>query len=144
MNYVAQGIEHIVVKTEPWILIDLSWGGNLGTSKPFDVYTDRQAAIDAIKAEYPDFEPPDWEAPEVPIAVTMRQGRLMLFSLGLLDMVDTVIAGISDPVQRKAAEIEWEYAQVIARESPLVDAFSAALGLTDVQLDALFVQASKI
>jgi hypothetical protein len=52
----------------------------------------------------------------------------------------TISASWEAPTQR----IEWEYAQVIARESPLVDAFSAALGLTDAQLDALFVQASKI
>jgi hypothetical protein len=144
MNYIAQGIEHIVVKAEPWILIDLVWGGNLATSKPFDVYTDRQLAIDAIKAEYPDFEPPDWEEPEIPQSVSMRQGRLALLAAGYLDEVDAAIAGIPDPTQRRAAQIEWEYAATIERSSELVQAITHQLGMSKSEMDELFWQASKL
>ena len=80
----------------------------------------------------------------VPQSVTMRQARLALLGIGLLDQVDAVIAGIEDPTQRGAAEIEWEYAQTVDRNSPFVQQLSAGLGLTDEQKDQLFRTASQI
>ena len=80
----------------------------------------------------------------VPQSVTMRQARLALLGIGLLDDVAAAIAAIPDPVQRKAAEIEWEYAQTVDRNSPFVQQLSAGLGLTDEQKDQLFRTASQI
>ncbi len=77
--------------------------------------------------------------PPVPQSVTMRQARLALLGIGLLDDVDAAIAAIPDPVQRKAAEIEWEYATVIDRNSSLVTVLSAQLGLDAATLDNLFL-----
>ena len=77
--------------------------------------------------------------PPVPQSVTMRQARLALLRAGLLDQVDTAIAAIPDPAQRRAAEIEWEYATVIERNSSLVAALSAQLGLDAATLDSLFL-----
>ena len=67
---------------------------------------------------------PPAPTPSVPASITMRQARLALLSIGLLDDVDAAIAAIPDPVQRKAAEIEWEYATVIERNSPLVQSLA--------------------
>lgn len=89
-------------------------------------------------------EPADPIVPVVPQSVTMRQARLALLRAGLLDDVDAAIAAIPDPVQRKAAEIEWEYAQTVDRNSPFVQQLSAGLGLTDEQKDQLFRTASQI
>lgn len=89
-------------------------------------------------------EPAD--PPPVPVitSVTMRQARLALLGAGLLDDVNAAIAAIPDPTQRKAAEIEWEYAQTVDRDSSFTQQLAAGLGLTSEQLDALFTQAAAL
>lgn len=82
--------------------------------------------------------------PPVPQSVTMRQARLALLGIGLLDDVDAAIAAIPDPVQRTAAEIEWEYAQTVDRNSPFTQQMAVGLSLTAEQLDALFTQAAGL
>ena len=89
-------------------------------------------------------EPADPIVPVVPQSVTMRQARLALLGVGLLDDVDAAIAAIPDPAQRQAAQIEWEYATVIERKSSLVQSLAAGLGLTAPAIDALFEAASRI
>jgi hypothetical protein len=75
--------------------------------------------------------------PVIPTSVTMRQARLALLGAGLLDQVN---AAITDP----AAQIEWEYATTVERNSPLVQNLSIGLGLTEEQLDSLFTTASTL
>ena len=82
--------------------------------------------------------------PTVPASVTMRQARLALLGAGLLDDVDAAIAAIPDPANRKAAEIEWEYATVIERNSPLVQSLAAGLGLTAADIDDLLTLAATL
>ena len=76
---------------------------------------------------------PNLNPTPIPQSVTMRQARLALLGAGLLDDVDAAIASISDPIQRKAAEIEWEYAQTVDRDSPFTRQLAQGLGLTDEQ-----------
>ena len=80
-------------------------------------------------------------APPTPIpqSVTMRQARLALLGAGLLDTVETAIAGAGP-----AAKIEWDYATEVQRSAGLVPAMATALGLTDAQIDALFVTAATL
>lgn len=82
--------------------------------------------------------------PPVPDSITMRQGRLALLRLNLLDAVNVALNSIPDEKERKAALIEWEYAQTIDRNSPWVIGLSQALGLSDSDLDDLFMSASSI
>jgi hypothetical protein len=89
-------------------------------------------------------EPADPPPPIVITSVTMRQGRLALLQAGRLDLVEAAIAAIEDPVQRKAAESEWEYAATIDRNSPFVQQLAAGLELTDEQLDGLFALAAAL
>lgn len=79
----------------------------------------------------------------VPQQVTMRQARLALLGAGLLAGVDAAIAGLTEPA-KSAAQIEWEYAAVVQRSSGLVPAMASALGLTDPQIDALFIAANQL
>lgn len=100
--------------------------------------------------------PPEWYAHLVPTAlraplpqsvpqsVSMRQARLALLAHGLLEEIDAAIATIPDDVQRRAAQIEWEYAQTIDRNSPFAQQLAAGLSLTLQQLDALFTQAAAL
>jgi hypothetical protein len=78
------------------------------------------------------------------MSVTMRQGRLVLNSMGLLDMIEDAIASIEDPVDRKNAEIEWEYAQTIDRNSKFVKDIIDQLNLTEEQVDQMFELASTL
>lgn len=79
----------------------------------------------------------------VPEVVTMRQARLALLGAGLLTQVNTAVANMPG-AEGDAARIEWEYAQEVRRDSPLVAALSVALGLTDETLDNLYKVAAGL
>lgn len=79
-----------------------------------------------------------------PRSVTMRQARLAMLSDGILDDVEGAIAAIPDETQRKAAQIEWEYAQDVARDHWLLASLMPVIGLTDAQVDELFVLADTL
>lgn len=79
----------------------------------------------------------------VPTAVTMRQARLALLDAGLLPTVQAAIAALPSP-QKEAAGIEWEYAQEVQRDHGLVPAMAQALGMTESQIDDLFIAAAAL
>ena len=81
--------------------------------------------------------------PAVPPTVTMRQARLALLGAGLLAAVDTKINSLTEPT-RSAARIEWDYSRVVERHRGLVLTLGQELGLSEAQLDQLFIQASKL
>jgi hypothetical protein len=87
--------------------------------------------------------PPEMPAP-IPRRVTMRQARLALLGAGLLEQIDTAINAIPDETERKAAKINWEYAQEVDRDHQWVQGLSVALELSEAQLDALFTQAAAL
>ena len=87
---------------------------------------------------------PEPEPVAPPDSVTMRQARLVLLGAGLLDAVNAAIEAIPDTMQRRAAEIEWEYAQTVDRASPFTQQLASSLGLTSEQLDGLFTQAAAL
>jgi hypothetical protein len=80
---------------------------------------------------------------QVPQSVSMRQARLALSAAGKLAAVDAAIASLPEP-QKTAALIEWEYSAAVRRTQPLVLSLAPALGFTDEQLDALFIQAATL
>jgi hypothetical protein len=82
-------------------------------------------------------------AATIPQVVTMRQARLALLGAGKLTSVTAAINTLPSP-QKEAAQIEWEYSQTVERNRSFVLLLSAALGLTDAQLDALFVTAAGL
>jgi len=82
-------------------------------------------------------------APVVPGAVTMRQARLALLGAGLLSQVDVEIGALPSP-QKEAAQIEWEYSQEVQRHNGFVSLLAPSLGLTEAQLDQLFITAAGL
>lgn len=78
-----------------------------------------------------------------PKIVTMRQARLALLAAGLLHQVDLAIDALPEP-QRSAARIEWDYSSEVHRDRAFVQQLGQALGLSDEQLDALFIQAAAL
>lgn len=77
------------------------------------------------------------------LSITPRQARLVLLQLGVLDQVAAAIASLPSP-QKEAASIEWEYATVIERHSPLLAQLAPALGLSEQQVDELFTAAAAL
>lgn len=71
--------------------------------------------------------------------ITMRQARLALLQAGHYDTVLAAMAG-----QPQAAQIEWEYALTVDRNAPLTVAMASILGLSDAQVDGLFLAASAL
>ena len=90
-----------------------------------------------------EFTEPVPPPPTIPSAVTMRQARLALLGAGLLDDVDAAINAMPSP-QKEAARIEWEYSQEVQRHNGFVSVLAPMLGLTDAQLDTLFVVAAGL
>lgn len=86
----------------------------------------------------------EYAPPVVPTFVTPRQARLMLASIpaGEGTLLDTVNAYIA--AQGGTIAVEWEYALDVQRNNPAVLAAATALGLTDEQLDQMFIEAAKL
>lgn len=78
-----------------------------------------------------------------PKVVTMRQARLALLGAGLLQQVDQAISALPEP-QQSAARIEWDYSSEVHRDRAFVQQLGQALGLSDEQLDTLFIQAAAL
>lgn len=76
----------------------------------------------------------------VPQSVDMWQARAALRAAGKLDAANAVIAAAGNPTLSDA----WEYGNTITRGSPAIASLGAALGLTDADIDGLFVAASNI
>lgn len=91
------------------------------------------------KSQYiaPYVEPEPVSEP-VPQVIAMRQARLQLLEVELLDDVEAFVA-----LDRKS-QIEWEYANEVYRQSPLIELVKEAMSLTDKQIDDMFLSASKL
>ena len=126
--------------------------GDRITATATDEYTGPDAFIDAPDdfdierlSEYRVVDGQVVLPPPPPVTtVTMRQARLALLRAGLLDNVDAAIAAIPDETQRRAAQIEWEYASIVERNSALIQQLTPALGLTEAQMDELFATAAGL
>lgn len=91
-----------------------------------------------------EFDALEWPLPPgPPTTVSMRQARLALLGAGLLPQVEAAFDQMDEP-DKSAATIEWEYATELRRDHPLVASLAAALGLTEQQVDDLFIAASQI
>lgn len=86
-------------------------------------------------------QPADPLPTQIPQIVTRFQARAALLNAGLLDQVNTMM---SDPATPAIAKLAWTDAQEFRRTSQTVQAMGAVLGLTDQQLDDLFIAASVI
>ena len=77
------------------------------------------------------------------LVVTMRQARLALAQENKIQLVEDAIALIPEP-DKTSISIEWEYASTVERVSPWIDTMASALGMTDVEMDALFELAATL
>lgn len=85
-------------------------------------------------------DPPDpAEAPPVPTEVSAAQGRLALLQAGVLEALEAWITA-----QPRATQIEYSSRGTWRRDWPLVAAGAMALGLTEGQVDDLFILADTL
>lgn len=74
--------------------------------------------------------------------VTMRQARLALLELNLLDSVESAIQQIDDLNLRKKAQIEWEYSSSVSRKNEVFVLIADMLGLNSKEdIDNFFLLA---
>ena len=72
------------------------------------------------------------------VSISPRQARLKLLREGLLDNLESLIA------TNREWGIEWEFATEVLRNSPLVEAVATQAGLTEDQIDQMFLEASRL
>lgn len=75
-----------------------------------------------------------------PLSVELWQARAALDKAGLLAKVQAAIDASGNPVWRAA----WEYSTDVSRDSELIVGLGAGLGLSPVQIDALFTSAASL
>ena len=80
----------------------------------------------------------------VPQQVARAQGKAALIGAGLWPSVLAFVAAIEDDTQRLLAEVALHDTQHWQRNSQFLNAAKSGLGMTDEQLDALFVAAAQI
>ena len=80
----------------------------------------------------------------VPQHVARAQGKAALIVAGLWPGVLAFVAAIEDDTERLLAEVALHDTQHWQRNSPFLNAAKSGLGMTDEQLDALFVAAAQI
>lgn len=95
-------------------------------------------------------EKPSWEAVQsagfhqvVPTSVTMRQARQAMLNAGILGQVDSLIAAMPGE-EGESARIDWNHAREVKRDWPLIGALGPQLGLTEQQIDDLFIYAATV
>ncbi len=76
----------------------------------------------------------EWKRKQI-ASISMRQCRLMLLRMGLLESVETEME------KDKVLSIEWEYATEIVIDNPLVLMLSQKLGLTEEARVTMFEEA---
>lgn len=82
--------------------------------------------------------------PPVPQQVTRAQGKVALIQAGLWPQVVAFVDAIEDPVQKAIAKVAAYETLHWRRDSPFLNQAADALGITQEQLDQLFIQASEI
>jgi hypothetical protein len=104
-----------------------------------------QAVMEAVESGDLVIEPAPTPTPEEALAderaamrCTPAQMRLTLHRMDLLTQVQAIAD--ADP----EASIVWEYATVIERTSPLIDALGGPNGFTDTQIDDIFRAAMQV
>lgn len=74
----------------------------------------------------------------VPTKITRLQAKLQLLEIGLLDEVEVLVE------QDRKVKLYWNDADNFYRTDEILLGMATALGLSDAQLDDLFLQASKL
>lgn len=78
-----------------------------------------------------------------PYAVTMRQARLALHLQGKLTIVEEALDNLEEP-EKTTAKIAWEYSQEVQRNNAFVTGLTSVLGMSEADMDELFIFAATL
>ena len=79
----------------------------------------------------------------VPVSITPRQGLLILSRYNLLETVQSMLAAMTGQ-EGVEARIDFEKANEWKRDWPLLNDMATALGLSQAQVDQMFIEASVL
>ena len=80
----------------------------------------------------------------IPESISKRQAKQQLLLEGKLGQVQEVIDSIPDETERMMAQLYWDESTEFERSHPTLVELGAALGLTEAELDMMFINASKL
>ena len=80
---------------------------------------------------------------EIPQEVQLWRVRTILKLSGLESNIETALNGLDEPMKTGALYV-WNYGTTIERGSATVQLLQYVLGLTDTQVDDIFIQANAI
>ncbi|EAI5447371.1 hypothetical protein BWQ50_09115, partial [Campylobacter coli] len=80
----------------------------------------------------------DYDEFGVPRKISIRQAKLALLEVGLLENIETMMQSAT-----KATQISWEYATEFERENELILFFQQQAKLSDEFVDELFKKAKE-
>lgn len=81
--------------------------------------------------------------PVVPVRVDRLQARLALIHAGKWDLIQPAIDAISDPTERAVAQAYFEDAKYWYRNDAFVLMLGPSIGLSNADMDALFIAAAE-
>jgi hypothetical protein len=81
--------------------------------------------------------------PRIPREIPNWRAKAILATMGLLDPIAAAIATMPEP-ERTIASLAWHGDAKLARRGKTVLSLAAALGLSDEQVDALFIAAEAL
>ncbi len=81
---------------------------------------------------------------EKPMVCTARQARTAMLDTpyGTGTLLDAAIAAVAQ--SPRSVQIAWEYGSEWRRDDPNISAIAAALGLSEDQVDDLFIKAMQL
>lgn len=116
-----------------------------GITELLSSLTDKQQILSALSQFNSEYVwAVTYETPPMP-ALTRRQFRLALVTNGYnLADIESLIAQITDDMQRQIIQIEWQDATTFHRTNPSLLAMAGMMGLTATQVDELWEQALSL
>lgn len=141
-------MSYILTKAGEQVAVSGSWNPTLfsrhtSTSYPASVTAEYLWVQDDWRLFWEDDPVPEPQPVPDTYIVSMRQARLALLEVGMLTDINAALAAMPGK-EGEAARIEWEYAQEVRKDSPLVMGIAVQLGLTDQQITDLFNLAGSI
>lgn len=116
---------------------DMSWAGY--STHAF--LTQSESLALGITQEQLDTANASYRKSIVPNSITMRQARLTFLSAGILTNLESAINSIAEENARSVAQIEWQFGEYVHRNnSPITSLIANVLGLTELQIDDLFIE----
>lgn len=79
----------------------------------------------------------------LPASASPMRIRLALLEMGLLDQVQTYVETLEEPAKTKV-QILWEYSTEIHKQHSAIQKLAKNMGLTEEQLDQIFVLANEV